>query len=120
MGEITSPFATVLRSYIEDHHLLIRYSSEGGSEDAQEFDDLEYDECEEWKEWVDTETKTTMWTMISNSDDNGFYKFLTENPCAVHARSADGRGPLFWAYEFDRAYIVDTLKSMGADPEATD
>ena len=41
-------------------------------------------------------------------------------PTAVHLRSEDGRGPLFWAYEYAQFPLVDFLLERGADPEALD
>ena len=46
--------------------------------------------------------------------------FLQKTPLVVHTRSGDGRGPLWWAYEFKRKEIVDMLLAAGADPAAKD
>lgn len=35
-------------------------------------------------------------------------------------RSADGRGPLWWAYETCNTAMVNLLKQYGQDPESTD
>ena len=40
--------------------------------------------------------------------------------CQVHVRSSDGRGPLWWAYEYGHREIVDLLVSAGADESARD
>ena len=40
--------------------------------------------------------------------------------CGAQSRSADGRGPLFWAYEHGYRPIVDALLEAGADAAATD
>ena len=46
--------------------------------------------------------------------------FIQKTPLVVHTRSGDGRGPLWWAYEFKRKEIVDMLLAAGADPAAKD
>jgi hypothetical protein len=35
-------------------------------------------------------------------------------------RAGDGRGPLFWAHEFDNNEIIAALVDAGADQRATD
>ena len=37
-----------------------------------------------------------------------------------HLVLVDGRGPLWWAYEYDRPDVVQLLVRAGADPAATD
>jgi ankyrin repeat protein len=43
-----------------------------------------------------------------------------QEPCLAHIRSYDGRGPLFWAYEFGRHDVIHYLKDRLADEEALD
>lgn len=90
------------------------------AEDAAYEEAGDEDSCEPWKQMADSEYKSSLWSMISMGDDQAVQKFLEEHPCAPISRAADGRGPLFWAYEFDRPYLVNLLKSLGADPDATD
>ena len=45
---------------------------------------------------------------------------LAADPDLVYLRSEDGRGPLFWAYEYEAYDIVQFLLDAGSDPEAVD
>ena len=38
----------------------------------------------------------------------------------VHIRSEDGRGPLWWAYEYDRTEIIAALREAGVHEDAKD
>ena len=46
--------------------------------------------------------------------------WLKRAPGLIHLRAEDGRGPLWWAYEYDRPDMVALLVREGADPDATD
>lgn len=46
--------------------------------------------------WADTELTTALWRSISSHDFPSLKSVLDQNPAAAQARSADGRGPLFW------------------------
>ena len=43
-----------------------------------------------------------------------------EDPAVVDLRAADGRGALFWAYEFSRMDIVKLLLDNGATDDDVD
>lgn len=45
---------------------------------------------------------------------------INENSGAAFARSADGRGALFWAYEFGHEQGIELLEKLGVDPLAKD
>ena len=45
--------------------------------------------------------------------------WLKRAPGLIHLRAEDGRGPLWWAYEYDRPDMVALLVREGADPDAT-
>ena len=45
---------------------------------------------------------------------------LANEPELANLRSADGRGPLWWAYEAGKTEVAALLLAAGADPEATD
>jgi len=38
----------------------------------------------------------------------------------VNLRSADGRGPLFWAYEYNIQEAIELLETFGVDPNVRD
>ncbi|KAL0482371.1 acyl-CoA-binding domain-containing protein [Acrasis kona] len=83
---------------------------------------LSADQCsEENKRWLNTDFTSAIWQSIASGT---FFENLRpqfdEQPCLVHVRSQDGRGPLFWAYEFGRGDYVDYLKSRLADEDALD
>lgn len=47
-------------------------------------------------------------------------QMLNEDSSAAFVRSADGRGPLFWAYEFGHTEAIELLEQLGVDNMATD
>ena len=47
-------------------------------------------------------------------------RMLQEDPSLALIRSADGRGPLFWAYEFGVSEAIEILEKLGADNTAAD
>ncbi len=71
-------------------------------------------------EFEDNPAKSNMWLLINQGNFGEVEKILAENPCLVHMRSRDHRGPLFWAYEFGRNDIVSLLLAKGADPSDRD
>eukprot|EP00934_Nitzschia_sp_Nitz4_P004414 Nitzschia sp. Nitz4//scaffold7_size249615//54853//57987//NITZ4_001153-RA/size249615-processed-gene-0.182-mRNA-1//-1//CDS//3329558370//4404//frame0 len=70
--------------------------------------------------WGDTEETSTMWEIISEGNMRDFIYALSEFPNLAYVRSADGRGPLWWAHEYNRPRMVDILKRMGVSDEWTD
>merc|ERR1719359_794460 len=45
---------------------------------------------------------------------------LVQNPDLVNHRSADGRGALWWAFEFEFAHGLAALMAAGADADSAD
>uniref|UniRef100_A0A7S3JR16 dolichyl-diphosphooligosaccharide--protein glycotransferase n=1 Tax=Aureoumbra lagunensis TaxID=44058 RepID=A0A7S3JR16_9STRA len=74
----------------------------------------------EWPQWSNSEDTTQMWALISQDRLETIEQWISYAPSVVKMRAADGRGPLWWAYEYDRPEIIDLLISKGADAEATD
>ena len=70
--------------------------------------------------WEDSETLSTLWSACSRRDSATVASVLEEDPSAVFARSADGRGALFWAYEFGHKEGIAMLERLGANPLAKD
>jgi len=70
--------------------------------------------------WANTEITTSVWQAISSGNEKHFMSMLQQEPRIAIIRSEDGRGPLFWAYEFGRKGLIDALISAGANPEAKD
>lgn len=59
--------------------------------------------------WANTESTTLLYQLIQSNDVSTLEDLLAAQPDAVHMRSEDGRGPLWWAHEFDREEIIDVL-----------
>jgi len=71
-------------------------------------------------QWDDTDLTSQMWAIVKNNDLNTMRALIDAAPNVVHARSSDGRGPLWWAYEFKREGMKQLLLKRGCDPEAKD
>ena len=72
------------------------------------------------QEWQDTEATSLLWTACSRRDVPLLKKALKTDPSIAFLRSADGRGPLFWAYEFGDVEAIEILEKLGLDPLAKD
>lgn len=70
--------------------------------------------------WADTEATTHIWRIINAGDYASLSQLLDRDPDVVKYRSADGRGALWWAYEYGHEAIADLLIANGADEEAED
>lgn len=70
--------------------------------------------------WADSPTTTNMWQLISSGDLDELKKVLEANPEYATVRASDGRGPLFWAYEYGKKEIIDELVKAGASEEERD
>ena len=70
--------------------------------------------------WADTALTTSLWRTISDGDVDDLKSLLESNPEAAVARSGDGRGPLWWAYEYDKPEMVAALVAAGASEDEKD
>ena len=70
--------------------------------------------------WNNNPTTTNMWKVISDGDLTELKQMLETNPEYANVRSGDGRGPLWWAYEYGKQDIVDALIEAGAKPDERD
>eukprot|EP01059_Diplonema_ambulator_P022357 TRINITY_DN37644_c0_g1_i1.p1 TRINITY_DN37644_c0_g1~~TRINITY_DN37644_c0_g1_i1.p1 ORF type:complete len:154 (+),score=74.75 TRINITY_DN37644_c0_g1_i1:45-464(+) len=70
--------------------------------------------------WRDTEMTTNLWRMCSQGNLEELKALVEDQPDAVHMRSNDGRGPLWWASEHKQKEVYDFLVSKGANPGETD
>uniref|UniRef100_A0A6U1JKT3 Uncharacterized protein n=1 Tax=Tetraselmis chuii TaxID=63592 RepID=A0A6U1JKT3_9CHLO len=77
-------------------------------------------DCSKWEAFTDTDEKSALWQSIATHNLESVVPALKSDPCTAKARSKDGRGPLFWAYEFGDDKLVEVLLALGADPEAVD
>ena len=60
-----------------------------------------------------------MWAIIKNNDLASMRALIDAAPTVVHARSSDGRGPLWWAYEFKREGMKQLLMKRGCDAQVS-
>lgn len=72
------------------------------------------------KEWRNTQATSALWDMINNNDMQHFLKVMKEQPEAAYVRSADGRGPMWWAHEKKRDQMVMVLKRLGVSETVQD
>jgi len=63
--------------------------------------------------WADTEDTTLMWKIVTGNLVDDLNRWLQQNPGAAWIRSADGRGPMWWAFESKNQDIVTILMKMG-------
>jgi hypothetical protein len=71
--------------------------------------------------WKDTPALTRCWQATSSGDtDKLLDVFVQEGRDVAHLRSADGRGPLYWAYEFKMVDALALLMELESDEEAED
>merc|ERR1711907_571868 len=71
-------------------------------------------------EWKDTEEPPFMQELITSGDSKVLKEWLESDPDSVNLRSADGRGPLWWAYEKGNSKMIKMLKKAGASEDETD
>jgi dolichyl-diphosphooligosaccharide--protein glycosyltransferase len=72
------------------------------------------------KKWSDTEITTKMYELVKAGDVGTMAKVLQSNPTLARVRSANGRGPLFWAYEQKNTQMIKLLKKHGARDDERD
>merc|ERR1740133_354533 len=101
---------------------------EPAAADAEEEEEVDYAEDEDEDEddaevkyaWQNTADTTRLWHMIDRNDVEGLRNWINTEPYIVHLRSEDGRGPLWWAYEYNRVEILELLVLSGSDAQAKD
>jgi hypothetical protein len=71
--------------------------------------------------WEDTPALTNCWQATSSGDtDKLIDVFVQGGRHVATSRSSDGRGPLYWAYEFKMVDALALLMELEADEEAED
>ena len=66
-----------------------------------------------WQKWFNTEHTTLIWQLIDAGDLTSLQQLFETDPDLAYIRSEDGRGPLFWAYEYERWDVVQFLLDSG-------
>lgn len=72
------------------------------------------------EDWDDTEETSMMWEIISQGMIREFMTLVQEAPEIVHIRSADGRGPMWWAHEYKRPKMIELMKKLGVSEDRKD
>jgi hypothetical protein len=70
--------------------------------------------------WQDTDFTTNMWSIISSGNVEELKNLLESNQELATVRSSDGRGPLWWAHEYQQPDMVQILLDAGALPNERD
>lgn len=73
-----------------------------------------------YNSWADTDDTTLMWRVVSTSNVMEFKEIMSDQPELAFVRSADGRGPMWWAYESvdkEIAYILTMLGVSNKDKD---
>merc|ERR1719454_220467 len=71
-------------------------------------------------EFQDTPLLTSIWQAISSKDNEAIDRLFDSSNFAVTARSSDGRGPTFWAWEYQNTYALGSIIANGGDVESSD
>merc|ERR1712054_87175 len=69
----------------------------------------------ESRTWADSPQLTSIWEATKNGNVDHLIEMYSTDKDAMQHRSADGRGPLFWAYEFKQIDILALLMSENVD-----
>jgi len=56
-----------------------------------------------------------LWRVITSNENTELQTILDEDATRATLRSADGRGPMFWAHEANNEEAMEILKKSGAD-----
>mmetsp|Transcript_37690 Transcript_37690/g.61960 ORF Transcript_37690/g.61960 Transcript_37690/m.61960 type:complete len:185 (+) Transcript_37690:85-639(+) len=62
-----------------------------------------------------TQETTLIWTLISTGQSMQLHGFIIEHPSVLMLRSEDGRGAIWWAWEFKNAEALAILAVNGVD-----
>mmetsp|Transcript_27897 Transcript_27897/g.41292 ORF Transcript_27897/g.41292 Transcript_27897/m.41292 type:complete len:943 (-) Transcript_27897:232-3060(-) len=70
--------------------------------------------------WDDTEVTTKLWQLISSGSVKELESWLNQDRGVAFVRSSDGRGPMWWAYEYRNEEIVKLLIKVGVSYKDSD
>lgn len=68
----------------------------------------------------DTPTLSALWQASSEGSTDAFINQIIQNRESAQHRAADGRGPMFWAYEFKNADTLALLLHLGVSADMED
>lgn len=72
------------------------------------------------KKWENNDATTQMWKAISEGQMDLLKQFAEAQPAVLHIRSEDGRGPMWWAYEYGRDDMIKFMREKGVSEERKD
>lgn len=72
------------------------------------------------RQWANSDVTNVLYEIVKNNDLNKLALLAETQELLVHARSKDGRGPMWWAHEFGRKDIIEALKSLGVSDKLKD
>ena len=70
--------------------------------------------------WEDNEQTSNLWQTISSGNTKQLSEWLQRFPELGHLRSSDGRGPMWWAYEYNNKNMIRLLKKVGVSDDRKD
>lgn len=76
--------------------------------------------AQETYEWSDSDLTSAVWRAVNDGSLDSLKRIVRYNNDAVHVRSKDGRGALWWAYEYGKTDIIDQLLAWGASATERD
>eukprot|EP00927_Polykrikos_kofoidii_P064439 TRINITY_DN59639_c0_g1_i1.p1 TRINITY_DN59639_c0_g1~~TRINITY_DN59639_c0_g1_i1.p1 ORF type:complete len:182 (-),score=50.61 TRINITY_DN59639_c0_g1_i1:136-630(-) len=82
-----------------------------------EDDDFDFDV--EDSEFQDTPLLSSLWEATSSNDDDTINRLVDSSSLPISARSGDGRGLAWWAYEFQNVHVLASILAEGGDIEST-
>ena len=68
----------------------------------------------------DSPALTALWQASSDGSTDAFINQIIQNRDSANERSADGRGPMFWAYEFKNVDSLALLMHLGVSSDQED
>ena len=86
----------------------------------EKLSDKRIEELNDPENWSDSEETSMMWELISQGMIHEFLDVVQENSKIAHVRSADGRGPMWWAHEYKRPKMIQVLRKMGVSETRKD
>merc|ERR1719460_1601793 len=72
------------------------------------------------EEFQDTPLLSSIWQATNSKDNEAIDRLFDSSNFAPNARASDGRGPAFWAFEFQNSYALGAIIAYGGDPLSTD
>ena len=108
-----------------EEHSSSNYESNIDTDDDSAFDDdddfiADDDTGPKTFSWQDTDATTHIWNVVHSGQYDALAELVDRDADLVKYRSKDGRGALWWAYEYGHDDMVDLLLAAGADADATD